>query len=59
MDNFYYLGRNILLNIIWYRNTKLAVLVKFNSSIYSLKEALLIDTCDDEIAFVDCLRTFG
>ena len=59
LDNLYYLGRNILLYIIWYRDAELAVLVEFYSCIYSLKETLLVDTCNDEIALVDCLWALG
>lgn len=37
----------------------LTVFTELYSSIYCLKEALLIDTCNDEVALVDGFRTFG
>lgn len=37
----------------------LTVFTELYSSIYCLKEALLIDTCDDEVGFVDGFRPLG
>lgn len=59
MDNLHYLGRNILLYIIWYWDTKLTILIEFYCSINCLKKTLLINTCNDEITLINCLRTLS
>ena len=58
LDNFHYLGRDILVYIIrnWY--SMLSIFAEFYGGIHCLREALLVDTGDDEVAFVDSLWTF-
>ena len=59
LDDLHYLGRDILIHIIrnWY--SMLSVLAELNSSIYCLKEALLVNAGNDEVALVDGFGTFG
>ena len=59
LNNLHYLCADILINIVRHRDSMLTVFAKLYSSIYSLKEALLIDACNDEVALVDSFGTFG
>ena len=59
LDNLHYLGAYVFVHIVRHRDSMLTVLAEPNSSIYCLKETLLIDAGNDEVALVDGFRTFG
>ena len=59
LDNLHYLGTYVLVYIVWHRDSMLTVFAELNSSIYCLKETLLIDASNNEVALVDGFRTFG
>ena len=37
----------------------LIISAQFNGSIYCLQKTLLINTCNNKIAFINCFRTLG
>ena len=57
--DLYYLGRDILLNIVRNRDAVVAVAAEFYSSVNGLQEGFCVDAGDDEVSFVDSFRTFG
>ena len=59
LDNFHYLGRDILVYIIrnWY--SMLSIFAEFYGGIYSLEEALGVDAGNDEVTLVNSLGTLG
>ena len=59
LNDFHYLGAYILIHIVRYRDAMLTVLAELYCGINSLKEALLVDAGNDEVALVDGFRTFG
>ena len=59
LNDFHYLGRYVLVDIIRYRNTMMSISAEFHSGIYCLKEALGVDTGNDEISLVDGFGTLG
>ena len=59
LNNFHYFSGNILIDIIRHRNTVTAIPAEFHSSIDCLEERLGINAGDDEVGFVNCLRTLG
>ena len=58
LDNLHYLGAYVLIHIIRHRDAMLTVLAKLYCSIYRLQEALLVNTGNDEVAFVDGFGPF-
>lgn len=59
LNNLHYLCADILINIVRHRDSMLTVFAKLYSSIYSLKETLLVDAGNDEVTLVDGFGTFG
>ena len=59
LDDLHYLGAYVLVHIVRHRDSMLTVLAELNSSIYCLKEALLIYAGNDEVSLVDGFGTFG
>ena len=59
LDDLHYLGAYVLVHIVRHRDSMLTVFAEIYSGIYRLKEALLIDASNDEVALVDGFRTFG
>ena len=59
LDDLHYLGAYVLVHIIRHRDSMLSVLAELYSSINCLKEALLIDASNDEVALVDGFGTLS
>ena len=59
LDDLHYLGAYVLVHIVRHRDSMLTIFAELYSGIYSLKEALLIDAGNDEVALVDGFGTFG
>ena len=59
LDDFYYFGAYVFVNVVGDGDSVLAVTAKFNGSIYSLEQRLLVDTSNYKVAFVDGLRALG
>ena len=59
LDNLHYLGAYVLIHIVRHRDSMLTVFAELYSSIYRLKEALLVNAGNDEVALVDGFGTFG
>ena len=59
LNDFHYLGAYILIHIIGDGDAMLTVFAEFYSSIYGLKEALLVNAGNDEVCLVDGFGTLG
>ena len=59
LDDFYYFGTYVFVHVVGDGDSMLTITTKFNGSIHSLEQRLLVDTSDDKIAFVDGLRALG
>ena len=59
LNDFHYLGADILIHIIGHRDAMLTVFAEFYGGIYSLEEALGVDTGNDEVTLVNGFRTLG
>ena len=59
LDDLHYLGAYVFVHIVRHRDSMLTVFAKLYSSIYSLKETLLVNAGNGEVALVDGFGTFG
>ena len=59
LDDFYYFGAYVFVNVVGDGDSVLAVAAEFYSSVNCLEERLFVDAGDDEVAFVDGLRALG
>ena len=57
LDDLHHLGGDIFLHVVRHRDAVVAVSVHLHSGVHSLKEAVLIDACQDKAALVQGLRT--
>ena len=59
LDDFYYFGAYVFVNVVGDGDSVLAVTAKFNGSIYSLEQRFFVNTGYDKVALVDSLRTLS
>ena len=59
LNDFHYLGGDILIHIIGDGDAMLTVFAEFYGGIYSLEEALGVDAGNDEVTLVNSLGTLG
>ena len=59
LNDFHYLGGDILIHIIGDGDAMLTVFAEFYGGIYSLEEALGVDAGNDEVALVNSFGTLG
>ena len=58
LDDFYYFGADILVHVVGDGKAVVTIFAEFHRGIYCLKETLLVDAGNDEVAFVDGLWAF-
>ena len=59
LDDFYYFGTYVFVYVVGDGDSVLTVTAEFYSGVNCLEERLLVDAGDDEVGFVDCLRTLS
>ena len=59
LNDLHYLSTYVFIHIVGDRDSMLTVFAELYSSIYRLKEALLVNAGNDEVALVDGFRTLG
>ena len=59
LDDLDDLSADILIDIVWHRNTVVAVAAEFDCGINCLEEGFGVDAGDDEVCFVDSFWALG